>query len=112
MSGTIDSFPTSFDFAYCKTTESDMWTGAVKFDFAKTTTITDSFTLEEKTQGSVSDFYLEPQEEGGFVVFSREFPGAVGQGETIEEAITDIQTAIRLLKEVADEDKQASQNKK
>jgi predicted RNase H-like HicB family nuclease len=108
----MDSFPTSFDFADCKTTERDIGTLSVKFDFTKTTTITSSFTLEDKKQGSISDFFLEPQEEGGFVVYSREFLGAVGQGETIEEAIADIQVAIKLLKEVADEDKQASQNKK
>jgi predicted RNase H-like HicB family nuclease len=48
---------------------------------------------------------VEEQEEGGFVAFSREFVGAIGQGETIEDAIADIEEAIRLLKEVIDEDK-------
>ena len=52
---------------------------------------------------SLSDFYLEPQESGGFVAFSREFSGAIGQGETIEEAIADIQSAVMLLKEVINE---------
>jgi len=60
---------------------------------------------------SLSDFYLEPQESGGFVAFSREFSGAIGQGETIEEAIADIQSAVMLLKEVINEDKQVSQEK-
>lgn len=53
---------------------------------------------------SFADVYLEPQEEGGFVAFSKEFPGAVGQGETDEEAIRDLQKAVELLKEVLDED--------
>lgn len=53
----------------------------------------------------IPDFHLEPQEEGGFVAFSREFLGAVGQGETIEEAIADLEEAIQLLKEVLEEDK-------
>ncbi|RLI10109.1 type II toxin-antitoxin system HicB family antitoxin [Candidatus Bathyarchaeota archaeon] len=44
-------------------------------------------------------FYLEPQEEGGFVAFSSEYPGAVGQGETEEEAIKDLEEAIQTLKE-------------
>jgi predicted RNase H-like HicB family nuclease len=56
-------------------------------------------------------FFVEEQEEGGFVAFSREFVGAIGQGETAEDAIADIEEAIRLLKEVIDEDK-ASENKK
>ncbi|MCP8308161.1 MAG: type II toxin-antitoxin system HicB family antitoxin [archaeon] len=50
-------------------------------------------------------FSLEPQEEGGFVAFSREFEGAVGQGETIEEALKDLEEAIQLLGEVLKEDK-------
>jgi predicted RNase H-like HicB family nuclease len=56
-------------------------------------------------------FFLEEQEEGGFVAFSRDFVGAIGQGETAEDAIADIEEAIRLLKEVIDEDK-ASEDKK
>jgi len=42
---------------------------------------------------------LEPQSEGGFVTYSSEYPGAVGQGETEEEAINDLNAAIELLKE-------------
>lgn len=48
--------------------------------------------------------YLEPQEEGGFVAFSKEYPGAVGQGETEDEAVKDLMKAIELLKEVIEED--------
>ena len=51
------------------------------------------------------NLYLEPQEEGGFVAFSREFAEAVGQGETIEEALKDLEEAVQLLKEVLEEDK-------
>jgi len=54
--------------------------------------------------GSLSDFYLEPQEEGGFVAFSREYSGAVGQGETEQEAITDLLEAIKLLKEALEQE--------
>mgnify|MGYP001061522419 FL=1 len=50
------------------------------------------------------DIYLEPQEEGGFVAFSKEYQGAVGQGETEEKAIRDLQEAIKLLKEVSEEE--------
>jgi predicted RNase H-like HicB family nuclease len=50
------------------------------------------------------EIQLEPQEEGGFVAFSREYLGAVGQGETEEEAIKDLQEAIQLLKEVLEEE--------
>jgi len=42
---------------------------------------------------------LESPSEGGFVTFSSEYPGAVGQGETEEDAIRDIQLAMELLKE-------------
>ena len=62
-------------------------------------------TITVERESSFVDYYVEPQEEGGFVAFSREFPGAVGQGETIEEAIADLEEAISLLKEVLDEDK-------
>lgn len=58
----------------------------------------------ELTHTSLDDVSLEPQEEGGFVAFSKEYAGAVGQGETVEEAIKDLQEAIQLLKEVLEED--------
>jgi predicted RNase H-like HicB family nuclease len=50
-------------------------------------------------------FVLDPQEEGGFVAYSNEYPGAIGQGETEEEALRDLQEAIDLLKEVLEQDK-------
>jgi len=103
MNGSIDDFPISSDMLDCKITGSDPWAKALNIDFGKSTIMETSLTSEE-IQSSISDFRLEPQEEGGFVVFSREYSGAVGQGETIEEAIADIQSAIKVLKEVAAED--------
>lgn len=57
----------------------------------------------EKYEASLG-VYLEPQEEGGFVAFSKEYPGAVGQGETEDEAVKDLMEAVQLLKEVLEED--------
>ncbi|MFA5296294.1 MAG: type II toxin-antitoxin system HicB family antitoxin [Methanoregulaceae archaeon] len=37
---------------------------------------------------------LEPQEEGGYTVPCVELPGAISQGETREEALTNIREAI------------------
>lgn len=51
-------------------------------------------------------FVLDPQEEGGFVAYSNEYSGAVGQGETEEEAIQDLQEAILSLKEFLQEQEQ------
>ena len=51
------------------------------------------------------EIYLEPQEEGGFVAFSAKYPGAVGQGETEEEAIKDLEEAVQLLEEVLEENR-------
>lgn len=65
----------------------------------------------KETKSSVPDFYLEPQEEGGFIALSKEYPGAVGQGETVEEALKDLQEATQLLKEVLEEDKTSEKNR-
>ena len=43
---------------------------------------------------------LEPQEEGGYTVRCLELPGAISQGETKEEALTNIKEAIGLVLEV------------
>jgi predicted RNase H-like HicB family nuclease len=51
-----------------------------------------------------TEVILEPQDEGGFVAFSTEHRGAVGQGETIEAAVDDLEQAIELLQEVLDEE--------
>lgn len=110
MSGTINDFPFSSDLLDCKTSQNDPWTDVLSVDFVQTSAIIKTLTL--KMEGSVSAFHIELQEGGGFVALSDEFPGAIGQGETIKEAMADIQSAISLLKEVLDEDKQSSQNNK
>ena len=38
--------------------------------------------------------YLEPAEEGGYIVSCPQFPGCVTQGETVEEALVMIKDAI------------------
>ena len=43
--------------------------------------------------------FIEPAPEGGFWAICLEIPGANGQGETVEEARTDLQAAIELLLE-------------
>jgi predicted RNase H-like HicB family nuclease len=42
----------------------------------------------------------QPAEEGGFVAFVEEIPGAITQGETIEEARANLREAIQLVLEV------------
>jgi predicted RNase H-like HicB family nuclease len=42
---------------------------------------------------------IEPADEGGFVAFCPEVPGANGQGETEDEAKQDLIQAIRLILE-------------
>ena len=42
---------------------------------------------------------IEPAPEGGFWAICLEIPGANGQGETMDEARTDLQAAIELLLE-------------
>ena len=39
---------------------------------------------------------LEPQEEGGYTVYVPSLPGCVSQGETTEEAMTNIREAIEV----------------
>jgi predicted RNase H-like HicB family nuclease len=43
---------------------------------------------------------LDPQPEGGFTVQCIELPGAISQGETVREALENIQDAIQLVLEV------------
>lgn len=38
--------------------------------------------------------YLEPAEEGGYIVSCPQFPGCVTQGETIDEALAMIKDAV------------------
>lgn len=42
---------------------------------------------------------IEPAPEGGFWAICLEIPGANGQGETMEEARTDLQSGVELLLE-------------
>ncbi|GGA59347.1 type II toxin-antitoxin system HicB family antitoxin [Okeania sp. KiyG1] len=47
---------------------------------------------------------LEPSEEGGYTVYVPSLPGCISEGETIEEALTNIQEAIELyLEPIEDE---------
>ncbi len=47
---------------------------------------------------------LEPSNEGGYTVYIPSLPGCISEGETIEEALVNIQEAIKLyLEPVEDE---------
>ncbi|MCD6335499.1 MAG: type II toxin-antitoxin system HicB family antitoxin [Candidatus Latescibacteria bacterium] len=47
---------------------------------------------------------LEPSEEGGYTVYVPSLPGCISEGETVEEALTNIREAIALyLKPVEDD---------
>lgn len=41
----------------------------------------------------------QPAEEGGFIAFVEELPGAITQGETIEEARENLMDAVQLILE-------------
>lgn len=41
--------------------------------------------------------FIEPAPEGGFWAFCPEVPGANGQGETVDEAKTNLRDAIQLI---------------
>ncbi|MEK6374688.1 MAG: type II toxin-antitoxin system HicB family antitoxin [Acidobacteriota bacterium] len=43
---------------------------------------------------------FEPAEEGGFTAFVEELPGAISQGETLDEARENLKDAIQLILEV------------
>ena len=47
---------------------------------------------------------LEPSDEGGYTVYVPSFPGCISEGETREEAMRNIQEAIELYLEPADDD--------
>ena len=42
----------------------------------------------------------EPAEEGGYVAFVEEVPGAISQGETLDEARENLKEALELMLEV------------
>jgi predicted RNase H-like HicB family nuclease len=41
----------------------------------------------------------EPAEEGGYVAFVEELPGAISQGETLDEARSNLKEAVELILE-------------
>jgi predicted RNase H-like HicB family nuclease len=47
---------------------------------------------------------FEPAEEGGYTAFVEELPGAISQGETLDEARENLKEAIELILEVNRED--------
>lgn len=53
---------------------------------------------------------LEKEEEGGYSAQCLELPGAISQGETQEEALSNIKEAIELVLEVINEDVKALGN--
>ena len=47
---------------------------------------------------------LEPSEEGGYTVYVPSLPGCISEGETEEEALSNIQEAIELYLEPVEDD--------
>ena len=47
---------------------------------------------------------LEPSDEGGFTIFVPALPGCISEGETQQEALSNIQDAIKLYLEPVDDD--------
>ena len=50
------------------------------------------------------DVVLEPSDDGGFTVYVPALPGCISEGETVEEALTNIREAIALYLEPVDDD--------
>ena len=46
---------------------------------------------------------LEPSDEGGYTVYVPSLPGCISEGETVEEALENIQEAIELYLEPEDD---------
>lgn len=47
---------------------------------------------------------LEPSDEGGFTIYVPSLPGCISEGETEQEALTNIQEAIALYLEPVEDD--------
>lgn len=47
---------------------------------------------------------LEPSEEGGYIVYLSALPGCISEGETVVEALQNIQEAIELYLEPVEDD--------
>ena len=53
---------------------------------------------------------LEPSEEGGFTAYVPSLPGCISEGESEEDALTNIQEAIALYLEPVEDDWVAEEN--
>jgi predicted RNase H-like HicB family nuclease len=47
---------------------------------------------------------LEPSDEGGYTAYVPSLPGCISEGETVEEALTNIREAIELYLEPVEDD--------
>lgn len=47
---------------------------------------------------------LEPSEDGGYTIYVPALPGCISEGETIEEALQNVQEAIELYLEPTEDD--------
>jgi predicted RNase H-like HicB family nuclease len=47
---------------------------------------------------------LEPSDEGGFTIYAPSLPGCISEGETVEDALANIQEAIELYLEPVEDD--------
>lgn len=47
---------------------------------------------------------LEPSDEGGYTIYVPSLPGCISEGDTVEEALANIQEAIELYLEPVEED--------
>jgi len=52
---------------------------------------------------------LEPSDEGGYTVYVPSLPGCTSEGDTIEEAVANIQEAIELYLEPVEDDRVAKE---
>jgi predicted RNase H-like HicB family nuclease len=49
---------------------------------------------------------LEPSEEGGYTAYVPSLPGCISEGETVEDALTNIREAIELYLEPVEDDEE------
>jgi len=47
---------------------------------------------------------LEPSDEGGYTVYAPSLPGCISEGETVDQALVNIQEAIELYLEPVEDD--------
>ncbi len=53
---------------------------------------------------------LEPSEEGGYTVYAPSLPGCISEGDTVEEALTNIREAMELYLEPVEDDCQVGES--